>query len=298
MNVKYFLKKIFNRMLIKRKTKDSEKIDFSNASGKNMDIIKKLIDLESNINNEEELILELDKYFSKGVNKNFFMDMMDYIDKKDAVNSYIYSGAAKLSILNAQKVYNFDLRLKEINFNHKSMAIVLNFEFFNYSKLYPVLSSPYFKVFENFINDLKLTPNYKKIELRNLFDFSTNYISTKQAFYEKCLELYNTYEIYISSPTKTYDIGYKMDIDYKGENRSFVNFECENFTILTNLELEELIKEYLEFRESILADYTEDFRDFSNNLIKDLGILNNEDIFVSTEELDEDISEISSEQEK
>lgn len=298
MNIDYFLRKIFNRILIKRKTKNSEKIDFSNTSDKNMDIIKKLIDLESNINNEEELILELDKYFSKGVNTNFLMNMMDYIDKKDAGNSYIYSGAAKLSILDAQKVYNFDLRLKEINFNHKSMAIVLNFEFFNYSNLYPVLSSPYLKIFENFMDDLKLTPNYKKMELKKLFYFNENHISVKNTFYKKCLELYNTYEIYISSPTKTYDIGYKMDIDYKGENSSFVNFECENFTILSNLELEELIKEYSEFRESILADYTEDFRDFSNNLIKDLGILNNEDIFVSTEELDEDINEMSSEQEK
>ena len=298
MNIDYFLKKIFNRILIKRKTKNSEKIDFGNTSDKNMDIIKKLIDLEPNINNEEELILELDNYFSKGVNKNFFMDMMDYIDKKDAVNSYIYSGAAKLSILDAQKVYNFDLRLKEINFNHKSMAMVLNFEFFDYSKLYPVLSSPYLKIFGNFMDDLKLTPNYKKMDLRKLFNFSDNYISVKNTFYEKCLELYNTYEIYISSPTKTYDIGYKMDMVYNGETRSFISFECENFTILSNLELEELIKEYSEFRESILADYTEDFRDFSNNLINDLGILNNEDIFVSTEELDEDIDEISSEQEK
>ena len=219
--------------------------------------INKLIELDNtlSVKNAENLLF----HYNNNIN------LIDhFINNKDLTSSYImelnkFYGLVNLKIL-IQNEDNLllNLKLKEIVFKPSLNTIQLDFEFQDPIKIYNFLDCPFFKTLKELLlsyYDINKLNHYSiydsfKVAKKLLRNHSRIKISENDSNLVSELEkIYHFLEINIISPTKTYNVSYKMKAEISAGNRlkPVCELSCLNFTTLTSAELKELKKEYLEF---------------------------------------------------
>jgi hypothetical protein len=278
MSVEASLKKMFGMLFLKRKSNsqfsETEKLDLILEKTKGYRGIESEKDLIKFI--KKNLLLNSSIGF-----KNFYKFLNGTLDIED---QFDFNGNCSLNILTEQKEIKLNLHLREINFDNSSESIILNFEFVDYFNPPHPLESPYFDVYRNLFNDLKRANIPIKSFINQSFYKEREQYSPREQFYTKLTSLYKAFEINIFSPTKKYVVAYKMLGELtKSHNTICPKFNCKNFTILTDIELDNLLLEYTDYINKVNEDIQFEFKKISSGLIENLGLEKIENVFIDDE---------------
>ena len=290
MNTETSLKKLFGSIPFKRttaKTKQYDKIE----DNEKLDFLFEKTKGYFGIENKEDVIPSLTKYLSVN-NTSYFSHLYKYLNGNlDIEDQYAFDGHCSLIILTQEREIKLNLRLREIDFDQASESIILNFEFINYLEPSHPLDSPYFKVYENLLKDLIRSNVKLKSFIRNSFYKERDRYSIRENFYTKLTSIYKSFEINIFAPTKKYIIAYKMDGNFTKSRSTQPLFECNNFTILNDKELNNLLIEYKEHANETVENIQDEFKNISKLIIGSLGLNDIETILKEEEEDAEEMEE-------
>ena len=180
-----------------------------------------------------------------------------------------FLGIYKLDILTPDDTIYLEVKLDKIYFNPKIETIELDFSFYNNFKSYNPFESPYLDTFSNLLNALREageldSKNFiKKNRYSNLKRNRDQYYLTSTNFKESCSNCFKYFKITIWHNNKPYVIGYKMDLTVGNSSawstyQQFTELVCQNFTILTKQEIEDLMNDYYSFLNNEADIFNED----------------------------------------
>ena len=213
-----------------------------------------------------------------------------------------FLGIYKLDILTPDDTIYLEVKLDKIYFNPKIETIELDFSFYNNFKSYNPFESPYLDTFSNLLNALREageldSKNFiKKNRYSNLKRNRDQYYLTTTNFKEKCSNCFKYFKITIWYNNKPYIISYKMDLTVGNSsawstNQQFTELVCQNFTILTKQEIEDLMNDYYSFLNNEADIFNEDLVTDIHSLQTKLNLKDTYPVLLNSEEDDEDDDE-------
>lgn len=212
-----------------------------------------------------------------------------------------FLGIYKLDILTPDNNICLEVKLDKIYFNPKIETIELDFSFYNNFKSYNPFESPYLDTFSNLLNSLREageldSKNFiKKNRYSNLKRNRDQYYLTTTNFKESCSNCFKYFKITIWYDNKPYIISYKMDLTVGNSSawsthQQFTELVCQNFTILTKQEIEDLINDYYSFLNNEAEIFNEDLVTDIHSLQTKLNLKDIYPVLLNSgEDIEEDI---------